>query len=170
VNEKNKNNTIAVPATNMEQNFRNEFSGQGEITPYDSPCSIHLHSKRKRLTDADGVSGKAAIDGLVHARVFIDDSPEYVQEVSYSQEKIKKGEAEETLIMTMIYDKENLADDERNSKMSDLAQDNDLMSRALHDIFEIWAGSDGVICSTDQELYLLKLCMDMSRCAAKALK
>lgn len=70
----------------------------------------------------------------------------------------------------MVYDKENLADDERNCKMSELAQDNDRMHTALYEIFEIWAKSESVVCSTNQELYLLKLCMDMSACAAKALK
>ncbi len=70
----------------------------------------------------------------------------------------------------MNYDKENLADDERNSKMSDLLEDNDSMHKALHEISEIWIGSEGVTCSTNQELYLLKLCADMFRCATKALR
>jgi Holliday junction resolvase RusA-like endonuclease len=46
-------------------------------------------------SDADGISAKAAIDGLVHAGLLKDDSPKYVKEVSYSQEK---GEPEETII------------------------------------------------------------------------
>jgi Holliday junction resolvase RusA-like endonuclease len=39
------------------------------------------------LTDADGASAKAVIDGLVIAGIIIDDSPEYVKEVRYSQAK-----------------------------------------------------------------------------------
>jgi len=62
------------------------------------PVNIHIHSRRKRLVDADGVSGKAVIDGFVHAEVLIDDSPKYVEEVSYSQEKCEKGQEEETVI------------------------------------------------------------------------
>lgn len=62
-------------------------------------CRIHIHSKRKRLTDADGVSAKAAIDGLVHGGLLQDDSPEFVQEVSYSQAKAKN---EETIIEVWI--------------------------------------------------------------------
>ncbi len=62
------------------------------------PVKIKVHSIRKRLTDADGVSAKAVIDGLVHAGILIDDSQEYVNEVSYSQEKCKKGEDEKTVI------------------------------------------------------------------------
>ena len=54
-----------------------------------------MHSIRKRLTDADGVSAKAAIDGLVLAGILPDDSPKYVKEVTYSQEK---GDPEKTII------------------------------------------------------------------------
>jgi len=104
VNEKNFNNKTAVSTANMEQNSSNGISRKKQIKTQDPRCSIHLHSRRKRLTDADGVSGKAAIDGLVHAGIFIDDSPEYVQEVSYSQEKIKENEAEETLIEIWVND------------------------------------------------------------------
>lgn len=67
-------------------------------------------------------------------------------------------------------DKENLADDDRNCKMSELAQDNKFMRQALRDIFEIWAGSDGVICSTSKEHYLKKLCTGMYNCSARTLQ
>ena len=53
-------------------------------------AKIHIHSKRKRLADADGISAKAAVDGLVFAGVLKDDSAQYVTEVTYSQEKCKK--------------------------------------------------------------------------------
>lgn len=68
------------------------------VTPFDSPVSIHIHSKRKRLTDADSISAKAAIDGLVHAGLLQDDSPKFVQEVHYSQERTEKDEPEETIL------------------------------------------------------------------------
>lgn len=57
--------------------------------------NIHIHSIRKRLVDPDGISGKAAIDGLVHAGVLEDDSSEFINQVSYSQEK---GKEEKTII------------------------------------------------------------------------
>lgn len=100
---KNKNNQATVSIADLESNTGNESMAEGKATPDDSRCSIHLHSRRKRLTDADGVSGKAAIDGLVHGGILVDDSPEYVQEVSYSQEKIKKDEFEETLIEFWVW-------------------------------------------------------------------
>ena len=68
------------------------------VTPFSASVSIHIHSKRKRLVDADAVSAKAAIDGLVHAGLLQDDSPQFVEGVSYSQEKTEKGEPEETII------------------------------------------------------------------------
>lgn len=71
------------------------------------PVKIHIRSFRKRLCDADGISAKAAIDGLVHAGVIPDDSPKYVSVVSYSQEKIKKGEEEKTEIQ-IEFDSEDL--------------------------------------------------------------
>jgi hypothetical protein len=82
----------------LESNTSNGAMAEKEITPFNSRVSIHVHSKRKRLVDADAVSAKAAIDGLVHAGLLQDDSPKYVEEVSYTQEKIQKGETEETII------------------------------------------------------------------------
>jgi hypothetical protein len=68
------------------------------LTPFAAPVNIHIHSKRKRLVDADSVSAKAVIDGVVHTGLLEDDSPQFVKEVSYSQEKIAKGEEETTVI------------------------------------------------------------------------
>lgn len=70
--------------------------------PLEKRVSIRVHSKRKRLVDADGVSAKAAIDGLVIAGVLEDDNNKYVKEVRYSQEKISKEETEEVILE--IYD------------------------------------------------------------------
>lgn len=59
---------------------------------------IHVVSYRHRLADADGISAKAAIDGLIHAGILRDDSPEFVKEVSYSQVKVSGKEMERTEI------------------------------------------------------------------------
>ena len=72
--------------------------GKEKVKRLDTPCSIHVHSRRYRLADADGISAKAVLDGLVHAGILQDDSPEYVQSVTYSQEKIPKSQNEETVI------------------------------------------------------------------------
>ena len=69
-----------------------------EVETFSSPVHIHIHSRRRRLTDADGISAKAVIDGFVHGGLLQDDSARFVQEVSYSQEKITGEQEEETII------------------------------------------------------------------------
>jgi len=82
----NKNH-LAVPSPYLEQNFSDGYMGTKKTTRHDPLRCIRVQSYRKRLTDADGASAKAAIDGLVLAGILIDDSAEYVESVSYSQEK-----------------------------------------------------------------------------------
>jgi len=87
-----------VQAANMEPDPGNAPLGSEEIEGLDpqSRVRIHIHSRRKRLCDPDGISGKAVIDGFVHAGILADDSPKHVKEVSFSQEKTTGKE--ETII------------------------------------------------------------------------
>lgn len=62
---------------------------------FTSPVDIHVHSIRRRLADPDGISAKAVIDSLVRERILEDDSPKYVRQVTYSQEK---GVEDKTII------------------------------------------------------------------------
>ena len=80
---------------NMEQTASDEPLAEKKGARFNSPVCIHIHSIRKRLADPDGISAKAAIDGIVQAGVLVDDSAKYVKEVSYSQEK---GTPEKTII------------------------------------------------------------------------
>ena len=82
----------------MEPAIRDEPMAKNETPQVVTPCCIHLRSYRHRLADSDGISGKAAIDGLVHAGILPDDSTKYVKEVRYSQEKISTKEKEYTVI------------------------------------------------------------------------
>lgn len=93
-------NSPSIPATDMEPNSCNAPLGTEKAKRLDSPGGyrVHIHSRRYRLTDADGASAKAVIDGLVHAGIFADDKAEIIREVSFSQEKIHKTESEETII------------------------------------------------------------------------
>ena len=61
-----------IPSADMEQTASNAPLAKEEAKRFDAPVSIHVHSVRKRLTDADGISAKAAIDGLVHAGILKD--------------------------------------------------------------------------------------------------
>ena len=49
------------------------------------PAKITVINMRKRQIDVDNLSTKALIDGLVHAGVLVDDSPDYVNEVVVKQ-------------------------------------------------------------------------------------
>ena len=86
IEQKTKNN-YSSKAAYVECSVSNEPLETEKSKRLDTPVCIHIHSVRKRLADADGISGKAAIDGIVKAGLLPDDKPEFVQEVSYSQEK-----------------------------------------------------------------------------------
>lgn len=94
-----KRDYTPVSLTDLESFIVHESLSAHGFEKMDSRCRIHIHSKRKRLTDADGISAKAAIDGLVHGGLLQDDSTEFVQEVSYSQ---AKSTDEETVIEIWI--------------------------------------------------------------------
>lgn len=64
---------------------------------FTSPVNIGVHSIRKRLTDPDGTNAKYIIDGIVKAGILIDDGPDFIREVRFTQEKAK-GREEETII------------------------------------------------------------------------
>jgi len=66
---------------------------------FNTRVSITIISFRCRLADADGVSAKAAIDGLVHCGILRDDSPREVSKVSYEQIKVKNAAEERTQIV-----------------------------------------------------------------------
>lgn len=92
-NEDNSN--TAIPTTNMEQNSSNASLGKEKTARFNSPVNITVHSIRARLADPDGISAKAAIDGLVNAGILLDDSPKFVKQVIFTQEK---GAEEKTII------------------------------------------------------------------------
>ena len=94
MNDENSSNTSNSPAY-LEPHSEHAPIRKEGFARHDSPVCIHIHSIRKRLTDPDGISAKAAIDGLVHAKILTDDSAKYVKKVSYSQEK---GSQEQTII------------------------------------------------------------------------
>lgn len=68
---------------------------------FDSPVSVRVHSYRCRLCDVDGVSGKALLDGLVHANVIADDSTKEVVEVLFKQTKVK-NKSDEKVVVTVV--------------------------------------------------------------------
>lgn len=92
-------NHIASTPANLEQADGYESLGAKKTTRFDAPVCVHVHSIRRRLADSDGVSAKAAIDGIVKAGILADDTAKHVKNVSYSQEKTK---GEEKTIIELI--------------------------------------------------------------------
>jgi hypothetical protein len=78
---------LADSAPNVEPTPGDVPNGAENPARFCTPCRVHIHSVRHRLADADGVSGKAALDGLVHAAILRDDSPKEVKAVTHSQEQ-----------------------------------------------------------------------------------
>lgn len=64
--------------------------------PSFSRVRLRVISYRHRLADADGISAKAVIDGIVHAGILADDNTKIVEEISWRQVKIESEEEERT--------------------------------------------------------------------------
>lgn len=71
-----------------------------ESSSFRSRVSVTIYSYRARTCDPDGVSGKAAIDGLVHCGVLPDDTAKQIAEIRYPAPiKVKNLEEEKTVIV-----------------------------------------------------------------------
>jgi hypothetical protein len=86
-------------AADMELPASRQSVAAGKGAAFDSRVSITIVSYRSRLADADGISAKAAIDGLVAAGILRDDSAKEVSEVRYRQVKVKNTSDEKTEIV-----------------------------------------------------------------------
>lgn len=93
------------PATDsvadVESTVGNESLGSNAYTKIDTPVCISIHSKRHRLADPDGISAKAAIDGLRYCGILPDDTAADIAEIKYTQEK---ADNEETIIKIKTID------------------------------------------------------------------
>jgi len=87
-------------ATNSNADLESHSSdapdGANGDAAFDSPVRVTFYHTRGRLADVDGLSGKAAIDGLVAAKILTDDSAKQVTEVRHCQ---TKGRPETTQIV-----------------------------------------------------------------------
>ena len=90
---------LSVSPSDMEPDSCNEPVAKKKAAGPNSQCCIDIISYRHCLCDAEGISAKALIDGMVHAGILPDDSPEYVKEVRFAQEKIGKEETERTEVI-----------------------------------------------------------------------
>ena len=88
-------NRITLCTADLEQNACDASLAKEKIARSNPPYDVVIHSVRKRLADADGISCKAVLDAIVKAGVLPDDSPKYVKSVTFTQEK---GDEEKTII------------------------------------------------------------------------
>jgi hypothetical protein len=92
-------NHASGQAADVELPASGKRVGKGTRAAFDSRVSITIVSYRSRLADSDGISAKAAIDGLVACGILADDSAKEVEEVRYRQVKVKNESEEKTEIV-----------------------------------------------------------------------
>src|SRR5690348_11543250 len=81
-----------ISAPNLEPNAGDGAAPKNQGKKVDQKFRIHLHSRRRRAIDPDGLYSKAAIDGLTEGGILPDDNANVVTSVSYSQERAKTEE------------------------------------------------------------------------------
>ena len=89
----------ARKVTYLEPAVGNEPLATGKSAALVARVDITVVSYRSRLADADGISAKAAIDGLVMCGILADDSTKEVREIRYRQVKVKSASDEKTEII-----------------------------------------------------------------------
>jgi hypothetical protein len=94
--EKNHHRITDTDA-DMESTAGNESLGEAESAAHDSRCSITVTSYRHRNHDTDGISIKAALDGLVARKILPDDSAKEIKEIRFLS-IIQRDIAEKTVI------------------------------------------------------------------------
>lgn len=66
---------------NMESNSINDQIQQDEAATFNTSTHLEIIHHRKRPTDPDGCSAKAAIDGIVAAGILPDDSAKWIESI-----------------------------------------------------------------------------------------
>ena len=80
-------NRAAVPAPDPQPNSEPIISRSPPGQEVHSRYCIKVHCRRRRLADPDGIDAKSAIDGLCRGGLLEDDSAEYVDVPTPTQEK-----------------------------------------------------------------------------------
>jgi len=96
MNEKTDRDRNTATDANVESDSGDAALRANEIEALSSPCRVTFHHTRNRLADIDGLSGKAVLDGIVHAGILADDKAQQVAEVRHRQ---SKGKIETTTIV-----------------------------------------------------------------------
>lgn len=84
------------PYADLESFTRDASNGKKSLPRFNTRVRITVVHRRYRLVDPDGLSIKAALDGLVKAKILADDSAKEIEEIRHRQEQIHKPELETT--------------------------------------------------------------------------
>ena len=87
----------AFSAANLESVARHEPLAKGKNNEVHQLFSMQVHHRTNRLSDSDGRSIKAVLDGFVLAKVLPDDSPKFIPQIPKQTQELTKGQ-EETVI------------------------------------------------------------------------
>lgn len=79
----NDRDCVASTITDLEPDTFNDTLGAKKSPAHDSRFSIYVRSYRRLNHDPDGISAKAAIDGIVARGILPDDSAKEVKEVRF---------------------------------------------------------------------------------------
>ena len=83
---------------NLELPAGDESIQAGKGQAFDAQVDIRVVHYRCRFADPDGLSVKAAVDGLVHCGILRDDSAKEIREIRHQQIKVTRPEDERTEI------------------------------------------------------------------------
>ncbi len=84
-------------SSDLESSACNEPLETNGTTPRHPQVRLRIDTYRTRLADADGISAKAIIDGLVHCGILRDDTTKEIKEpVEIYQHKVKCEDEERT--------------------------------------------------------------------------
>jgi hypothetical protein len=97
-NDKTSSDRRSRKNADMERSAGDESISAGKGEAFTAPVNIRVDHYRVRLADPDGLSIKAALDGIVHCGILRDDSAKEITEVRHFQHKVKNWEDEETVI------------------------------------------------------------------------
>lgn len=86
MNDRQNNNRITLPSSDVESDFSDESLGEKKITGLDTRFNIKVISYRKRHHDPDNISVKAVLDGVVRAGILQDDSTKFIKKITFESE------------------------------------------------------------------------------------
>lgn len=91
-------NRAGHTTTTVERPAQQTLAAQEKDCRFSSPVCITVTSYRKAISDTDGVSVKAFLDGLVKIGLLEDDSCKQVKEVRFKTIILPKGGKEKTIL------------------------------------------------------------------------